>query len=99
MLFRMAANAKRRMAGFSSRLLPRLCVCGLPQKALGDGAPASRFLPSPQPAYSAGGALPWQHTSTSVNDLKPHFSERRVKILCRFLLEAHWNRVSNFKLN
>lgn len=57
-------------------------MCGLPRKALGDGAPASRFLPSPQPASSAGGALLWQRTSTSVNDLKPHFSERRVKKCC-----------------
>lgn len=28
---------------------------------------------------------------------KPRFSERRVKTLCRFLLEAHWNGVTNFK--
>lgn len=34
-----------------------------------------------------------------MNDLKPHFSERKrgVKILCRFLLEADWDGVSKFK--
>lgn len=81
------------LPAITERVCVCACVCGLPWKALRDGAPASRFLPSPRwPAYGVGGAPPfpplaWQRWSTSVNDFKP-VSYRRLKVMCSFLVEA-----------